>query len=252
MTRTGWLLSLSVLLVAGACDTELPDGMPGSSLEDFPDGVVGDSNNNDDPTDDAANQDGAYSGGEDNTFDHPDSLGGANKDPFEALAERQEEGPPEVRTRLHSCQKIQNTALFNTLRAFGVDLALTGDPDPAGELFANGGDALGGPNYGSRKGESIVWTNSGATKAQDIWVMAAGEIINNLPNAPHCQVDGVGPAMFDDSNRCNESAVTCLIGRPATDEHLAICNHIVDSAADPEKGKLLAVAALLAAAHTCE
>lgn len=254
MRINAWLLSAPLLALAalGACDNHLPAGIPGSKLAGFDDGIVGDANDNDDPTDDAANQGDAYASGEDNTFDHPDSLGGDTRDPFEVLAERQAEGPPEVRTRLHSCQKIQNAALRNMLAAFGVDLEATGDPAPAGQLFLEGREALGGANYGSRKSESITWTNSGATKFQDIWVMAASEIIANLPNAAHCQIYGVGPNMFEDNDDCNEAAVTCLIGRPATDEHMAICNHIVDSAATVDEGKLLAVAALLAAAHTCE
>jgi hypothetical protein len=249
-------LPLAAMITLAACEDDLPTQLPGSKLGSFGEGVVGDSDGNDDPTDDPANQNGATAAGEENTFDHPDGLGGQTKDPFEALEQRQSEGPPEVRSRLHSCQKIQNAALRNMLTAFGVDLAATGDPDPAGELYNKGRDALGGANYASRKAESILWTNSGATKAQDIWAMAAGEIIANLPNAPHCQIDGVGPTLFAEDSpgtvTCNDDAVSCLIGRPATEEHLAICNHIVASATDPEKGKRLAVAALLAAAHTCE
>jgi hypothetical protein len=58
--------------------------------------------------------------------------------------------------------------------------------------------------------------------------------------------------MFDENDQCNEAAVTCLIGRPATPEHLAICNRIIEEADTVDDGKQLAVATLLAAAHTCE
>jgi hypothetical protein len=40
-----------------------------------------------------------------NTFEHPGDLDGSSRDPFDILAQREEEGPPEVRTRLHSCQR---------------------------------------------------------------------------------------------------------------------------------------------------
>ncbi len=240
---------LVLLVAAMACDSELPRGLT-LPPPDLPEGTIGDDpDGDDDPTN---NGNDSESAGEENTFEHPDGLGGEVRDPFEVLEERQEEGPPEVRARLHSCQKMQNEALGRTLAAFGVNLGATGDPAPAGQLFAQGRDALGGANYGSRRGEAITWTNSGATKFQDIWVMAAPEIIANLPAAVHCQIEGEGVTMFDENDRCNEAAVTCLIGRPATDEHLAICNQIVSSASSIEDGKILAVASLLAAAHTCE
>lgn len=251
--NTKWLLLSAPLLLVGAafaCNSELPTGLGFPPKHDLPDGTVGDDpDGDDDPTN---NGDTTESAGEDNTFEHPDGLGGETRDPFEVLNERQEEGPPEVRTRMHSCQKMQNEALGNTLAAFGVDLGAEGDPAPAGQLYREGLAALGGANYDARSGESIAWTNSGATKFQDIWVMAAPEIIANLPNVEHCQIDGEGVEMFDADDHCNEPAVTCIIGRPATDEHLAICNQIVQSADDIEEGKRIAVAALMAAAYTCE
>ena len=158
----------------------------------------------------------------------------------------------EIRTRLHSCQKMQNVALSRMLNAFGVDMNATGNPDPAGELYDKGRDALGGANYNSRKSEDLTWTNSGATKLQDIFMQAAPEIIAALPNAQHCQIDGEGVQMFNEDDTCNDDAVSCLIGRPATDAHMAVCNQAVHSGTTPDKGKAIAVAALLAGAHTCQ
>ena len=123
------------------------------------------------------------------------------------------------------------------------------------KLVSDGADALGAANYASRTGEARTWTNSGATKLQDIFVMAAPEIINALPNVEHCQVDGVGVEMFNETEElveCNEDAVSCLIGKPATEEHLAICDAAIMGATNIDKGKEIAVAALLAGAHTCE
>ena len=50
----------------------------------------------------------------------------------------------------------------------------------------------------------------------------------------------------------NRDAVSCLMGKPATDEHVAICNNLVTSGSSLDKGKALAVATILAAAHSCE
>ncbi|MCA9620208.1 MAG: hypothetical protein KC731_14400 [Myxococcales bacterium] len=247
---------LAGLMVAGlalaACNGDLPTGLgdPSDSV-DNPDGVIGDGvDGDDDPTNDAQNS--STLGGEDNTFEHLPGLGQDYKDPFEALKQREEEGPPEIRSRLHSCQKVQVRALRNMLEAFGVDMAATGNPDPAGELWDKGRDALGAANYGTRTPEALTWTNSGATKLQDIFVMAAGEIIAAMPNAAQCQVEGQSIEMFDENDQCNPDAVSCLIGKPATAEHVAICNAAVMAGTDIDAGKKLAVASLLAGAHTCE
>ena len=57
---------------------------------------------------------------------------------------------------------------------------------------------------------------------------------------------------FNASNQCNLDGITCLMGVPATASHLELCNLSVTRATDVEKGKRIAVATLLAAAHTCE
>lgn len=207
----------------------------------------------DDPTKAIPEKPGAYSGDRGNTFDHMAGLGADGaRDPFQVLAERQEEGPPEIRTRLHSCQKVQYTAIRTTLESFGVNIDATGDPPTAGQLWKAGGGALGVANYDARVGETLVWSASGAAKLFDIFVQAAPEIIANIAAAPQCQIDGAGPDMFDAENRCNADAVTCLIGRPASPEHLAVCDSIVESGSDIDKGKYIAVATLLSAAHSCE
>jgi hypothetical protein len=207
----------------------------------------------DDPTDDPGNEPGHFSGGEDNTQSHMGDLGdGVFKDPFEVLAQRMEEGPPEVRTRLHSCQKLQNAALQNMLTSLGVNIDATGDPPTAGQLIKGGGGALGAASYDARVGEAIVWSAAGAAKLFDIFVQAAPEIIQNLPNVDQCKIDGVGPEMFDAQNQCNADAIACITGRPASPSHVAICNKVVTSASDVEKGKRIAVATMMAAAHSCE
>lgn len=197
-------------------------------------------------------------GGEDTTFDHQPTLGADDeyRDPVDIAKQRAEEGSPEARARMHSCQKVQITTIRNMLTDFGVDLGATGNPPSAGQLVTDGTTALGGANYGARTGEDIVWTAAGAAKQFDIFVQAAPEIIAAMPNLAQCQVDGTGVEVFtDDADgnvKCNEAAVTCLIGRPATADHLAICESLVKSASSVDKGKNIAVATLLAAAHSCE
>ena len=113
--------------------------------------------NTDDPTRELSERYGKFAGGTTNTHNHADDLGkNGAKDPFEVLAQRRDEGPPEVRTRLHSCQKLQVEAIANLLAAFGVDLQATGDPPTAGQLLESAAGALGAANYDARMGEAIV------------------------------------------------------------------------------------------------
>lgn len=154
---------------------------------------------------------------------------------------------------MHSCQKLQNAALRNALTSLGVNMDATGaDPPTAGDLFQAGGSALGAASYDARVGEAITWSAAGAAKLFDILVQAAPEIIANLPNAEQCKIDGVGVEMFDAQNKCNADAITCITGRPAMADHVAICNGIVTKASTVDKGKRIAVASIMAAAFSCE
>lgn len=205
-----------------------------------------------DPTKDPA-QPGAYNGGEDNTFDHFSDLGdfGA-RDPFDILAQRQEEGPAEVRTRLHSCQKITYATLGNILTSLGVDLDKQSTPPSAGQLYKSGGGALGVANYDARVGEALTWSAAGAAKLFDIFVQAAPEIIAGVEGAPQCKVNGVSAPMFNADDSCNADSLACIMGRPASDTQVAVCSHLVQQASDIETGKRVAVATVMAATHSCE
>jgi hypothetical protein len=208
---------------------------------------------NEDPTKEASEKPGAYNGGTKNTFDHFADLGAEGaRDPFDILAQREEEGPAEVRTRLHSCQKIPYATLKNILVSLGVDMDKTSDPPSAGQLYNSGAGALGVANYDARVGETLVWSAAGAARLFDIFVQAAPEIIANIESADHCKVNGVGTPMFDVEDRCNADAVSCIIGRPATSQQIEVCSHLVKSASDITKGKNIAVATMLSAAHSCE
>jgi hypothetical protein len=254
-------------------------------------------------------------GNPDNTFDHANDPGeSGQKDPLEINKERAEEGPPEIRTRLHGCTKLSYSALGHFLSSHGVDInpavppgnevcggmgsapcCLDGlknggetgvdcgggtcigcglvmdacsvnfdcqssnckggvcQPASAGVLYKTGGDALGVAKFERREGESHFHTTSGAAKLFDIFMQAAPEIIANIETAPACVVDGVGKPMFDPMDgSCVRDSVTCLMGRPATDDDLLLCNQIAQKAGDKIIKQRLAVATILSAAHTCE
>ncbi|MBK9265188.1 MAG: hypothetical protein IPM54_36080 [Polyangiaceae bacterium] len=196
----------------------------------------------------------------DNNFHHPNEpTQSGQADPFEILKQRASEGPPDVRTRLHSCSKLSYTALGEFLVSRGVNMATPGQGGvpSAGELYnaASTKDALGLANYDARMGESYYYTISSATKMFDIFVQAAPQIIANIQNMPECQINGVGNPMFDPvTDKCDYNALSCIMGRPALDEDLTLCNLMISEAtpAELENRKKITVAAFLAAAHTCQ
>lgn len=201
-------------------------------------------------------------GDEDNTFDHFNDPGeSGQKDPFEILKERAEEGPPEIRTRLHSCSKIPYAALGAFLSSRGVNLDATapnGQPPTAGQLYKTGGDALGVARYDAREGETYFHTTAGATKLFDIFVQAAPEIIAGVQSAPACQLNGAGRPMFStDDGSCVYESLSCIMGRPATEDDMILCNLMLaqaeaGNAADLARKQRITVAAFLSAAHSCE
>jgi hypothetical protein len=201
----------------------------------------------DEPGDGFGNPPGT-AGGEDNTFDHDNN---ADVDPFELLDRLQQEGPPKYSARLHGCTKPRIRTIGTILASLGVDVN-GGGPMSAGDLYRTGYNALGGANYRARIRENIEVTTSGASRLFDIFVQAAPEIIANLPSLPQCQIGGVGVQLFNASNQCLAEGLTCLLGVPATAQHVELCNYAVANAADVESGKRIAVASLLAAINTCE
>lgn len=200
----------------------------------------------------------------DNNFHHPvDATQPGQEDVFEILKARASEGPPEVRTRMHSCSKLSYSGLGDLLVSRGVNLAAVapaGQPPTAGQLYqaASTKDALGVANFDARMGEAYFYTISSATKMFDIFVQAAPEIIANIQNAEECKVNGTGYPMFDpNTGKCVYYALSCVMGRPATDDDMELCNLMISqaNAADPKdlaNKRALTVAAFLSAAHTCQ
>ena len=60
---------------------------------------------------------GLTSGGQGNTFFHDN---GEDTDPFAVLQRIQEQGPPEISTRMHSCMKMKYATVGNVLAKLGV------------------------------------------------------------------------------------------------------------------------------------
>jgi hypothetical protein len=238
------------------CDTTLVSSSSSSSGN----GGAGGSGTGTGATGAEGNGDPETSADPNNNFHHPmESVAPGAEDPFEILKQRAAEGPPEIRTRLHSCSKLSYTALGDFLVSRGVNMATpgSGGVPSAGELYnaAASKDALGVANYDGRQGEASFYTISSATKVIDIFVQAAPQIIANIKNMSECQINGVGNEMFDPvTGKCDFNALSCIMGRPARDEDLTLCNLMISQAspAELDNRKKLTVAAFLAAAHTCQ
>lgn len=231
MTTFRHVIVASLAVAAFACAGDPPSGGGGDDdTETLPDPDQGNA-----------------AGGEDNTFDHPDTQANV----WDLLERLQEEGPPRYTARVHSCPKMRYSTVGAILASRGVDLtnvtALS-----AGELYEGGYNALGGSNYAARVRENPELTASSASKLFDIFVQAAPEIIANMPNRAECTVGGEGARLFNDAGQCSARGISCLIGVPATAGHVELCNEIVNRASTPERGRIIATASLAAAAHTCE
>jgi hypothetical protein len=191
---------------------------------------------------------GTTTGGDGNTFDH-DNDAISRLDLIGRLAR---EGPSRFTSRVHGCAKLRYATLGNVLASLGVDLTST-TASSAGALYAAATTAYGAPSYGHQIRETIAITTSGASAELAIFAAAADEVIAALPQLPRCRVGGApGPALFDAANHCNIDALTCMIGSPAQAGHVDVCTRTVANASDPAIGRRLAVAAVLAAAYTCE
>src|SRR5262249_47317023 len=125
---------------------------------------------------------------------------------------------------------------------------MSGNPVAAGDLYVSGYNALGGANYANRIRETIAITTSGASREFDIFAAGAPEVITNLSTLPRPG----GAILFNADNTCRADGITALIGVPATATHVALCNETITNALDPTTGQRIAVAAMLAAAYTCE
>jgi hypothetical protein len=192
---------------------------------------------------------GATAGGTGNTFNHDGDGLGPEEDPFAVLQRIQDEGPPEISTRMHSCQKMKYATVGNMLTTMGVNMTNT-TTTSAGFLYKNGSQAMGAPLYASRTAEAIELSTSGATKLFDILVQAAPEIVTAFPTK--ATKAGAAVALFDTSGKFTSDGIAFLQGAPASQAQLDLANNVLTSASTAAIGQTLAVSTLMAAAHTCE
>jgi hypothetical protein len=192
-------------------------------------------------------------GGEDTTFDHSNDPGAAAAGTDVQPAEPGQVklvGSPEVTSRLHSCGKMSNASLGNLLTSRGLTGGGTRPANtPSGQqIFAQGSSAaaLGGANYNGRVPEAPFASTSAMAKLFDIFTMASYDAVKDTWAAPACP----DVKMLGADGKFTQDGLTCLMGKPARPEHLAIANDAI--AKNPTDGAKIAIAALLSAAHTCQ
>ena len=83
-------------------------------------------------------------------------------------------------------------------------------------------------------------------KMFDIFTMSSYDAVNANWTAPACP----GVKVLGADGKFTQDGLTCLMGKPARAEHLAIANDAI--AKNPTDGAKIAIAALLSAAHTCQ
>lgn len=191
----------------------------------------------------------ATAGSEGQTYDHTnDPAGNANADylPPEP-AQIKVIGSPEVAARLHGCGKVTNAALGSFLTSRGLTGSGAGRPQGAqsGQQIYNASlAALGAANYSGRTPEAPFASTSAMSKMFDIFAMASYDAVSDNWTAPACP----GVKLLD-AGKFTKDGLSCLLGRPATDEHIALANDaITKGGAD---GSKIAVTTVLAAAFTC-
>ncbi|HEY1691003.1 MAG TPA: hypothetical protein VGG39_02510 [Polyangiaceae bacterium] len=194
---------------------------------------------------------GSLAAGVDDTFNHQaQSTGGDNgiTDPVQKVQDDAVIGTPDVVARLHGAQKVQYASLGLILADLGVNLSST-TANSAGALYAAGQSPLGVAVYASRTSEMITPSTSALAKEYDIFAAAAPEILaSNLAASKRCP----GTELVDSTGAFTADGLSCLMGKPSKPEHLTLANQLVSAASDKATGQQIAIATLLAAAHTSE
>jgi len=193
----------------------------------------------------------AGTGGDGNTQNHMEEASeGSNPNATNVDQKKQDEaaiGSTNIVSRLHACGKVGYEALGTFLASRGVDLAGNG----AGQLYREGRLALGVPNYRARISEAAFPSTAAFNKMFDIYTLAATEIRENLATSEACP----GVAAVGEDGRLTADAVSCIIGVPATPNHVVLANFFVDDTAyadRKEEAADLGIAALLTSHELCE
>jgi hypothetical protein len=191
-------------------------------------------------------------GGADNTFDHSNDPGGpapgADFQPAEPAQQRLI-GSPEVTSRLHSCGKLTYASLGALLQSRGLTGRGGGRPQgiqSSQQIYNGASSALGTANYNGRVAEATFASTSAMSKMFDIFAMASYDAVADNFEAEACPDTQILGA----DGKFTRDGLSCLMGKPALDEHLAIANDAI--AKNSEDGAKIAILALLSAAHTCQ
>jgi hypothetical protein len=83
-------------------------------------------------------------------------------------------------------------------------------------------------------------------KMFDIFAMASYDAVGANWSPSACP----GTKALGPDGKFTKDGLSCLMGKPARDEHVAIANDAI--AKNPTDGAKIAIAALLSAAHTCQ
>ncbi len=210
------------------------------------------------------NDPNATAGGEDTTFNHNNDPGAADPAANNSSPEPQQVrlvGSPEVTSRLHACGKMSVLSIGSILASRGLTgggtrpqgaqsgMAIYGNFNTTTMVAtpsANTASALGGANYNGRVPEAPFGSASAMSKLFDIFTMASYDAVGANWAAPAC----ANVKVLGADGKFTKDGISCLIGKPATDEHVAIANDAITK--NPTDGAKIAVAALLSAAHTCQ
>lgn len=195
---------------------------------------------------------------DDNTYDHgmdPNQGDNGITDPNATHANDATIGSPEVIARLHSCSKVTYAGLGGILKSRGIDLTKTAT-NSTGALYKAGGSAFGIANYSGRVAEAVIGSTAAMSKEFDIFVAAALEI-QTASKAGTLDMTGCpSVTLVDGSGNFTKDGLSCLMGKPATADHVAVANDAIVQATakglTKDQGQQIAIASLLEAAHTCE
>lgn len=164
------------------------------------------------------------------------------------------------------CNQSNKTALSNRSCADiangdAADGYCVSKPATAAFLYFTSGDAFGVAKPNSRLAEKEEHTTASATRLFDIFVQAAPQIIANIGDpakAPACTIGGKNLPMFHPGDgACVPESLSCLLGMPASDDHLLLCNLLVAKAnpmdaADLARKRAMAIAVLMSGTHACQ
>jgi hypothetical protein len=191
----------------------------------------------------------ATQGGENSTFDHSNDPGGAAPGAEFQPPEPQQlklVGSPEVTSRLHACGKLTNASIAEMITSRALNGGNPTGTQSAQTIYHASAAALGAAHYPGRVPEAPFASTSAMAKMFDIYTMGSYAAVGANWNPPACP----GTKVLGADGKFTKDGISCLIGKPATDEYVAIANDAI--AKNPTDGAKIAIAAMLSAAHTCQ